>query len=238
MINSKHALLVAHGQPSDPNPAEDDLAEIANQIQTNVPEVTVHSATLASCGYLETVLDRLPASTPIYPLFTSDGWFVTTALPRRLGSRVNPIMPPMGIDPDLPQAVAQHLRDALSARGWQARDTELVVAAHGSGRSLNPAIAAQRFADALQSLAGFARINVGYVEQAPSIADAARHCGNQVLCLPFFACAGGHVQDDIPLALTEASFQGDTLPVLGYIPSVTSLIARRISEYSDTAAGD
>lgn len=237
MNNSKYALLVAHGQPSDPKPAEDDLAEIAKQIQTGVPDVTVHSATLASPGYLETVLDRLPDSTPVYPLFTSDGWFVTTALPRRIGSRANPVMAPMGIDPDLPQVVAQHLRDELGARGWQARDTELVVAAHGSGRSLNPAIAAQRFADALQLLAGFARINVGYVEQEPSIADAARHCGNQVLCLPFFACAGGHVQDDIPMGLSEARFQGETLPVLGLLPSVTTLIARRISEFSDTAAG-
>ncbi|MCV2890221.1 CbiX/SirB N-terminal domain-containing protein [Ruegeria aquimaris] len=238
MTNSKHVLLVAHGQPSDPIPAEDDLAEIAKQIQTDVPEVTVHSATLASPGYLETVLDRLPASTPVYPLFTSDGWFVTTALPRRLGSRANPIMPPMGIDPDLPQAVARHLHGTLTARGWQARDTELVVAAHGSGRSRNPAVAAERFANALQSLAGFARINVGYVEQEPSIAEAARHCGNQALCLPFFACAGGHVQDDIPMALTEASFKGDTLPVLGVLPSVTSLIARRISEHAAAATGD
>ncbi|MCU9838476.1 cobalamin biosynthesis protein CbiX [Ruegeria sp. WL0004] len=237
MSNSKHALLVAHGQPSDPKPAEDDLAEIANQIQADVPEVTVHSATLASPGYLEIVLDRLPASTPVYPLFTSDGWFVTNALPRRLGSRANSIMPPMGIDPDLPQAVAQHLHDALNARGWHAGDTELVVAAHGSGRSRNPAVAAQRFADALQTLAGFAKINVGYVEQEPSIADAARHCGSQAMCLPFFACAGGHVQDDIPMALTEASFKGDTLPVLGLLPSVTSLIARRILEHSIPTAG-
>ncbi|WP_093031815.1 sirohydrochlorin chelatase [Ruegeria marina] len=235
MTELKHALIVAHGQPSEPEPAEAALAALAARVNANASHIAIRSATLASPGRLEEILDDLPDGTPVYPLFTAKGWFVTRALPRRIGGRACPVMEPLGIDPELPDAVAEYLTSELAARQWEATATELVLAAHGSGRSQNPAEVAHGFADELQSRIGFARLTVGFVEQPPSIAEAAQGCGEQSLCLPFFACAGGHVQDDVPQALAEARFPGDTLPVLGDLPAVTRLIARRISEFSDAA---
>ena len=70
-----HAVIVAHGQPSDPQPAEDRLAAFAAQVDALTSEVSVHSATLATSGALETCLDALPSGTAIYPLFMGRGWF-------------------------------------------------------------------------------------------------------------------------------------------------------------------
>lgn len=231
MTELRHALIVAHGQPSEPEPAEAALADIAARVNAHAQDMTIRSATLATPGLLEEVLAELPDGTPVYPLFTAKGWFVTSALPRRIGDRACPIMEPLGIDPALPDAVAEHLTGELASRHWTAAETELVLAAHGSGRSRNPADVAHGFARALQSRIGFARLSVGFVEEAPSIADAAAGSGGKSLCLPFFACAGGHVLEDIPQALSEARFTGDTLPVLGDLPAVLQLIARRISEF-------
>ncbi|NVK97636.1 CbiX/SirB N-terminal domain-containing protein [Ruegeria pomeroyi] len=224
------ALIVAHGQPSDPDPAEAALARFAARVAASAPGLSVHSATLAAPGRLEAVLEGLPETVPIYPLFMARGWFVTSALPRRLGGRANPILDPLGIDQGLPALIAAHLAKELDQRGWPLADSALVLAAHGSGRSRNPSAVANGFAEQLQSHLGLARLSVGFVEETPSITEAARRHGAMSLCLPFFACAGGHANEDVPQALEQAGYAGDLLPVLGELPPVPALIARRISE--------
>ncbi|MGI9369235.1 MAG: cobalamin biosynthesis protein CbiX, partial [Ruegeria sp.] len=70
-----HALIVAHGQPSDPAPAEAALADFARQVDSAAKRVSVHSATLATPSRLEEVLSKLPDETVIYPMFMANGWF-------------------------------------------------------------------------------------------------------------------------------------------------------------------
>lgn len=220
-----HAVIVAHGQPSDPAPAEAALAAYAQQIDALCQKVSVHSATLAAPQALEACLDNLPAGTAVYPLFMARGWFVTSALPKRIGTRPVTILNPLGIDPDLPTLVTDALRQEVSKQGWEAAETDLVIAAHGSGRSANPAAVARGFAEALGQLTTFKSIRTGFVEQPPSIADAAADCGDKAICLPFFACTGGHVLDDIPHALSRARFTGSIMPVISELPQVAQRIA-------------
>ncbi|MCE8526154.1 cobalamin biosynthesis protein CbiX [Ruegeria pomeroyi] len=224
------ALIVAHGQPSDPDPAEAALTRFAARVAASAPGLTVHSATMAAPGRLEAALESLPETVPIYPLFMARGWFVTSALPRRLGARGNQMLDPLGIDPDLPALIAAHLSTELEQRGWPVAESGLVLAAHGSGRSRNPSAVAHGFAENLRAHLPVARLSVGFVEEAPSIAEAASGHGAMSLCLPFFACAGGHANEDVPQALEQAGYAGTLLPVLGDLPPVPALIARRISE--------
>lgn len=231
-----HAVIVAHGQPSDPAPAEASLANFAARVDALTPQISVHSATLAAPGALEACLDRLPEDTVIYPLFMARGWFVTSALPKRVGSRKVRILDPLGIDPDLPALAAGALQGAMADRGWVAEDTGLVIAAHGSGRSQNPASVAIGFADAVALLLPFRSIRVGFVEQPPSISEAAFGLGETALCLPFFACTGGHVLEDVPTELAHAAFKGATLPVVGELPAIQRQIAMKLSESLRTDA--
>ncbi len=223
-----HALIVAHGQPSDPAPAEDALAEFARQVQTTAKRVSVHSATLAAPSRLEQVLSKLPDETVVYPMFMAKGWFVTDALPKRLGDRRLKILDPLGIDPQLPVLAAKALDNALIFRQWAPEATSLVIAAHGSGRSPNPSTAAQRFAKKIGEVIAFKSVRVGFVEETPSIADAARKTDVQSLCLPFFAFKGGHVLEDIPRELKIAGYRGDVLPVVGVLPQITTHISAKL----------
>ena len=227
-----HTVIVAHGQPSNPMTAEIALAELAAQIDTLCKRTTVHSATLAAPYALETCLDGLPESTAIYPLFMARGWFVTKNLPKRIGSRSVRILDPLGVDPDLPLLVAASLRNALADQGWTAKETVLVIAAHGSGRSPNPARVAMEFARSLGQQIPFRSINTGFVEQAPSISEAASGIENPALCLPFFACAGGHVSEDVPQGLAHAAFTGQVLPVISELPQVQRHIAKILDQIS------
>lgn len=161
----------------------------------------------------------------IYPMFMTDGWFVQSALPRRLGQGGHSILPPLGVDPRLPALVAQVLRGHMRDRQWDAAATTLLVAAHGSGRSEAPKRDTETFVQALMRQLPFANALTGYVEQDPRLADAARAATGQALCLPFFAALGGHVEDDIPAALNAAGFAGACLAPVGTFRGIPGLIA-------------
>lgn len=224
-----HALIVAHGQPSDPAPAEAALASYAAEVDAYCDGVNVQSATLAAPGMLEARLDELPDDTVIYPLFMAKGWFVTRALPKRLGDRNIRILDPLGVDSKLPALAAGALQDTLLSKGWDADKTDLVLAAHGSGRSRNPSAVAIEFSKELAGCVTFQSIRVGFVEEAPSIAEAATGAGDQSLCLPFFACTGGHVLEDVPQELERARFNGHVMPVVGELPPIKRHIARTLT---------
>lgn len=226
-----HALIVAHGQPSDPEPAEAALAQFARMVDAAAKKVSVHSATLAAPNRLETLLSSLPDEAVIYPMFMAKGWFVTDALPKRLGDRAMRILGPLGIDPMLPNLVAHALDAELAQREWKADATTLVIAAHGSGRSRNPSMVTREFAANLKKFLNFKSIKIGFVEELPSIAEAASGVGDQSICLPFFACTGGHVLEDIPQELETAGFRGDVLPVVGVLPQITTHIGAQLDEH-------
>ncbi|SMO50132.1 CbiX/SirB N-terminal domain-containing protein [Ruegeria faecimaris] len=229
-----HALIVTHGQPSDPEPAEAVLAAYAADVNALCAGVSVHSATLAAPGALDSALDKIPGDAVIYPLFMAKGWFVTDVLPKRIGDRRNPILDPLGADPKLPQLVAQTLEGTLQDKDWRSQETDLVIAAHGSGRSRNPSAVATAFGDALLQLIPLGSLRLGFVEEAPSISVAAAGTGAQTLCLPFFACTGGHVLEDVPQELSKAKFKGQVLPVVGELPLVQQHIASVLKAFSSS----
>ncbi|WP_212524742.1 CbiX/SirB N-terminal domain-containing protein [Actibacterium sp. MT2.3-13A] len=222
------ALIVAHGQPGDPAPAEAEIAALARRVGAELPGWRVRGATLAAPGALEAALGACAAPPLVYPLFMTDGWFVTSQLPARLGNRAGRVLAPLGLDPALPALAAGALTQAARARGWASRESRVIIAGHGSGRSRNSARATEGFARALAALTDFADIRTGYVEEPPFLRDAAAGMGAQALCLPFFAARRGHVIDDIPAALEAAAFAGDILDPIGLHPGVPALIARAL----------
>lgn len=228
-----HAVIVAHGQPSAPQPAEAALANLAARINRLTDRVTVGSATLAAPNALESMLDGLPSGSVIYPLFMAKGWFVTTALPKRIGTRTVRQMDPLGTDPHLPALVAEALRPQIAHLGWQPESTDLLIAAHGSGRSRNPSQTTTSFARQLGDLLPLQSIRCGFVEEPPSISDAALETGTRSICLPFFACRGGHVLDDLPNELNCAGFSGHVLPIVGEMEPIHKHIARQLDRAFD-----
>ncbi len=223
------ALLVAHGQPSDPAPAEAEIAALARAVAPLVPGCRVRGVTLAMPGALDAALQDCATPPVIYPVFMSDGWFTSDLLPRRLNGRAGPVLPSLGQDPALADLAADAIARHAARSNWRVQDVTLVIAAHGSGRSRNPASAARDFARRLQCLIGMREVRIGFVEEAPPIEQAARDAGRRSLCLPLFAAAGGHVQIDIPQALARAGFLGATLRPIGLHPGVPAMIAARIS---------
>ncbi|MDK3019500.1 sirohydrochlorin chelatase [Pseudodonghicola flavimaris] len=223
------ALIVAHGQPSAPAPAEAALAELASRVGHLLPGRRIGSATLAAPGALEAALERLGADGAIYPFFMADGWFVRQALPKRLNGHPARVLPPLGRDPALVDLAATYLARDCATRGWEPAATALLIAAHGSARGPRAAAAARDLGAALATLWPGSPPIYGFVEEAPYLAQAARGLPAQTLCLPVFAAEGGHYREDVPDALETAGFLGALLPPLGQHPGVPALIAAALS---------
>ncbi len=223
------ALIVAHGQPSDPGPAEAEIAQLAARVADYLPGRRVRGVTLAARGALEKALADCAAPPVIYPLFMSDGWFTESALPRRLNGSAGRVLAPLGLDPALARLAAETIAARCAARGWTPAEVTLVIAGHGSGRSRNAARAARAFAAQVANRVALRDIRIGFVEEAPSIAEAAQDAGAKAICLPFFAATGGHVLDDVPQELARAGFTGEVLEAIGVSAKIPALVAEALA---------
>lgn len=224
----RRALIVAHGQPSRPAEAAALLAAIARATATYADGWQVTSATMAEAGAVEAAVAQGRPDL-ILPFFMADGWFTRTALPARLGPPPLPrILPAFGLWPEVTALAARTLTAAAAARSWRVEDTRLVLAAHGSGRSPQPAAAARAMAGAISAALPFAEVRLGFLEETPGIEKAARGAGAQAICLPLFVARWGHVLTDLPRALDAAGFAGDRLSPLGSHADVPALLGRAL----------
>lgn len=219
-------MIVAHGQPSDPAPAEAELAMLAAAVAGFLPGWTISSATLADPAALPRAVTD--AAGLVYPMFMAGGWFTTTHLPQRLasvGAANWHILPSFGLDANV-QSLTVDIALA-AAQNCNGLSTNVLLAAHGSFRSSAPSDVAYAMVKRLQS-AGLTHVEAGFIDQSPQIAEVARNFGANAICLPFFAAKGGHVIDDLPQALAEGGFTGQILPPVGLDPRVPSLIAQAL----------
>ncbi|MDB6452205.1 sirohydrochlorin chelatase [Falsirhodobacter sp. 20TX0035] len=209
------ALIVAHGQPSDPAPAAAEIAALAARVADHLPGWDVRSATLAEPDALVQGVAGAPGL--VYPLFMAEGWFTQTHLPKRLaeaGGEDWHILPPFGTDP----AIAALTVDLARAVG-----RSILLAAHGSFRSSAPSQIAHDMAARIAAETGLAA-RAAFIDQSPQIAEVAATM-RDAACLPFFAARGGHVIEDLPTALDQANFTGPRLDPVGLDPRVPAIIA-------------
>ncbi|MGX9354521.1 sirohydrochlorin chelatase [Roseobacteraceae bacterium S113] len=227
------ALIVSHGQPSEPETGAAEIRAFAARVAAQAPELEVHGVSLAEPRALEEIAAILPEGTPLYPLFMADGWFTQVQLPKRVGEANLTRLPPLGCDPALADFAAGWVSDVLSRCGWRAEDTQLVVCGHGSGRSPRPAAVTHDFAHKVQETMGFASLRTGFVEEAPFLAEVLSDLPYKTICLPFFATRRGHVLEDLPEAVAEAGFQGLVLEPIGLHPCIPGFIAQRLRAAHD-----
>ena len=211
---------------------------LAARVAEFLPGWCVRGATLAMPGALDSALAEAAAPPVVYPLFMSDGWFTAKELPRRLAGAEEHVLQPLGLDPALADLAAREIAARAEAKGWPLAEVTLVIAAHGSGRSDNAARATRSFADRLRERLPLAALRIGFVEQSPSIEEAASGAGPRAICLPFFAARGGHVLEDVPQGLSRAGFAGDLAGPIGTHPRIPEMIAESIRAASGQSGED
>lgn len=228
---TQHALIVAHGQPSDPRPAGAALEALAAKVEALLPGWSVGAATLAEEGALARAVAGRPGGV-VFPMFMAGGWFTRVQIPQRLaeaGAVGRPdswtVLEPFGCDPAVHDLCVTLVREA------GARD--VILAAHGSFKSPAPSDIAVHVAGRIAAETG-AEVRAGFIDQEPQLSFLTGRAG---ICLPFFAAEGGHVSDDIPAALAEAGFRGRILPPVGLDARVPGIIAAAIARGVPVCSG-
>lgn len=225
----QNALILAHGQPSDPRRAGAALEALAAQVQALLPDWTVGAATLAEPGAIAREVS-LCATGVVFPMFMAGGWFTRVQIPAKLaeaGASVGPggwtVLEPFGCDPGVHELCVTLVREA-GVR--EAGVGQVILAAHGSFKSSAPSDIAGHVAGRIAAETG-AKVRAGFIDQTPRLATLTGigPTGTGGICLPFFAADGGHVSVDIPQALAEAGFTGRILPAVGLDPRVPGIIA-------------
>ena len=229
-MSHKAAIIVSHGQPSEPGPAATALSAFAQKVARLLPGWDVASATLAEEGALTGVARSLGQGV-IFPMFMTGGYFTRVAIPGRLqsgGVSGWQVLEPFGCDP------AVH--DLTVARAREAGADAVLLAAHGSFKSAVPSDIARHVAGRIAAEVGV-RAEAAFIDQEPQLAGV-RGFGAGAVCLPFFAAAGGHVVDDIPRALDQAGFPGRILPPVGLDARVPEIVAAAILAGQFVCAGE
>lgn len=224
---TQHALIVAHGQPSDPRPAAEALEDLAVQVQALLPDRKVAAATLAEPGALARAVAGRPGGV-IFPMFMAGGWFTRVQIPERLaeaGAEGWRVLEPLGCDPAVHDLCVTLARETGADR--------VLLAAHGSFKSPAPSRIARHVAGRIGAETG-AEVLVGFIDQAPQLATLP---GGEGICLPFFAAGGDHVGEDVPAALAEAGFRGRILPPVGLDARVPGIVAAAIARGEAVCAG-
>ncbi|WBU60130.1 sirohydrochlorin chelatase [Paracoccus albus] len=221
---TRQAIIVSHGQPSEPGPQQAAIEALAAQVAALSPRKVI-GATLAQPGALDDAVARMPDAL-IYPMFMATGWFTGTELPRRLakaGGTASTVLRPFGRDPALPDLCRRSVTEAAKGSGWQPQQITLLLIAHGSQRARASAEGTEEMAELLRPR--FGRVVTGFIEEAPFLHDAARDLGPHAIALPLFATQAEHVTDDIPAGLSSAGFAGPCLPPIGLSEEVPEMIA-------------
>jgi len=226
------ALIVAHGSPSAPEAPEAAMTALGQAVGAVLgPDWAVRGTTLAAPGALAAAVRALPERPLIYPHFMADGWFTATEVPRRVaeaGAHVPHFLPAFGLDPNLAALCLDRLREAAAERAAAPGKLTLILAAHGSPRSPRPGQAARALRGRIAAAGLFREVRLGFVDEAPALAQIARDAGPG-LCLPLFAGRAYHVEVDLPQALARARFDGPLLAPIGADPAVPAMIAASLA---------
>ncbi|UYV36525.1 cobalamin biosynthesis protein CbiX [Rhodobacteraceae bacterium D3-12] len=206
------------------------MQALAENVARLLPGWRVEGGTLAAREAFEALLDRSERPL-VYPFFMARGWFTETHLVKRINGRAGRIIPPTGADPALPQMAARALETALRDNGWKAKDTALLLAAHGSRTAPASSESAWVTEQVLSHVLGFRTTRTGFIEQEPFLRDQAAGLG-QAICLPFFALRAGHMLMDVPEALESAGFSGPVLPPLVEFPDLPAVIADSLRRHA------
>jgi sirohydrochlorin ferrochelatase len=199
------------------------VAEVAVGFISGRPSIGEALATLSSGRIL------------VYPLFASSGYFTRDRLVQLLdeakgdGRRID-MLPPLGLDPGLPDLVGDQAARAARDHGFAPGACTIVLLAHGSKRNPASHQATEQVARAIEQGARFRKVALAFLEEPPSLEDAAASITGPAIVVGLFSGEGLHGAKDAPklvarLGRSEIVFAG----IMGSGPGIEDLVARAVT---------
>jgi len=156
----------------------------------------------------------------IAPLFISEGYFASEAIPREIGfasipSTLNSQLStlfycsPVGSHDSMTKVVLLRAEEVVKKypfpRAPRPRDITLFIAGHGTEKNENSRRAIERQVKLIQGMKIYAAIHAIFLEEGPRIDECYSLAQTKnMIVVPFFISDGLHTQEDIPVLLGES----------------------------------
>ncbi len=216
---SEALLIIAHGDRGGMR-ANRLAKEVARRMRASGRFADVGVAFVTGSPDISKAAHRLKGATVrVCPLFMSDGYYVRTAIPERLGldsggtaaGRRYTLMAPTGLDPRLPEIVADIAAETAGAAGLTAASARLLIVAHGSSKDPASRLAAEAAARAIAAMRRFAGVDTAFLEEPPFLDERLRALPGPLIVTGFFIGEGMHGAEDMGAAVA-ATGRGDLYP--------------------------
>ncbi len=201
-------LLVAHGTAESSAAAAFHAARIAERKLF----ADVRIACLNGEPELAEALTELgSARISVLPLLMAEGYSYAALRTQLAAASMDGFVTlhrSLGTNPRLADLMNRMGQAACRDRGWDPKDSGLVVAAHGTPRTPASSRTAKAHAGAIGSSGTFAKVDVAFLEEPPGLVDVLQALSPMpTAVVGFFFDCGAHGGGDVP-KLIEASRTG------------------------------
>ncbi len=242
-----HALvLAAHGSRRSTQ-ASSLVSGHVERLKDVYAFPTVRAAFQQGTPQFAEVLDSLTVnSVTVVPLFSSDGYFSRTVLPRELSlnrrySQIRlRLTQSVGTHARIPALAQRRILELLRHFQLEAQQTSLIVVGHGSQRHPTSSQSTHLLVDHLREAKVCQEVQAAFLDESPFLEDVSGQVLQpEVVVFPFFIGESFHVLQDIPRRAGCPELAGSSFPAqrrrgrqrvtidraLGVDPEITALIA-------------
>lgn len=240
--NDVGLLLIAHGERCA-GAGNAAALRLVSDLRARGIAAQVEIGFLRSVPTIAQALRRLRGGELlVFPLFMSDGHFARAArgqLYRALQdsyARYLTMLPPLGLDPVLADAIAVRAATTVGAAGYRAGDAEIVLVAHGSSSDPASQAAAEAVAQRIRRRDLFSATGTAFLDQPPHLREVLSCRTRPTVLVGLFAAEGRHGRVDLRRSIAAAArpdilFAGN----VGAWPEIGDIIARRCAGWADTS---
>ncbi|MCT4656365.1 MAG: hypothetical protein N4A65_11185 [Cohaesibacter sp.] len=235
----RSVLIVAHGERGG-RLDNAHLIALTQEAQSLLPQIQIECAVLKGDPSIADAWQTLTGKERyIYPFFMSDGFFVSTILPKKIKAAIGEpfpdlhYLPPFGVSPDLPQVILSRLCDFLDQEGRLDERPPLLIAAHGASIDRQSCLRANELAKEIETSNHFSPVTTAFLDEAPFLEDVIPTLDPRTIVMPHFNGLGSHAIDDMAALKSKAPSGICFTEPVGAFPSVANLIAHDIATALD-----
>lgn len=195
----------------------------------------VCAACLRGAPRLSEVMAELTAARVyLVPMLMADGFLARTALNAavdelgRDAERLH-LAPVLGGNPRLADLLLDRGLAAAGEQGWRAAASTLLIIGHGTPRDRNSRATAFAHAAEIARRGPFARVAAAFLEDRPSLAEAAGCGGANLVVVGLFADAGAHGEDDVHRAMVALGRPYTYAGAIGRAPEIAELVLEQVA---------
>lgn len=229
-------LIAAHGERS-PDATNDGVRRIAQAVSAHRLVAEVGVGFINGTPSIREAFAALAARRVIvYPLFAASGYFTRDRLVQLLDEANNQgrgveILPPLGLDPGLPDLVLVHATQVARANGFAPEASTIMLLAHGSRRNSASREATEQVAQAIEGRAVFGSVGIALLEERPFMDEAMAPIAGSAVVVGMFSGEGMHGARDAPRLVADLN-RDDVVyaGVIGNVAGIEDLVVRAVAE--------